>query len=122
MQRIAIAVVLSGLLAACGQQAPATGEAGAPAAELDFIEAVPIDEDAPAPIAQPRPAATKEASEEDREPAEDKAAEATAAPAGSPTPVPAAPASDAASATRRANETTATPPVASSTERPYRPN
>ena len=108
MQRIAIAiaVLLSGLAAACGQQAPAAGGAGAPVAELDFIEAVPIDENAPAPIAQPQPAAKKE--EPKTEAAETEAPE-TAAPAAPPSPEPAAKIDDATAATRRANETTATP-------------
>lgn len=118
MQRIVIAVLLSGLLAGCGQQAPAGGEAGAPVAELDFIEAVPIDEDAPAPVAQPQPAAKKEEPKTEAA-TEDKApdAEARSAP---PAPEPAA--DDAASATRRANETTATPDAGATTETPYRPN
>lgn len=125
MQRIAItiAVVLSGLLAACGQQSPAAGEAGAPAAQLDFIEAVPMDKDAPAPVAQPRPATRKDEPEADREPvAEDKAPDAEARTAPPPPAEPAAKADDAMTATRRANETTATPDVVVATETPYRPN
>ena len=121
MQRIAISIVLAGLLAACGQQSPAAGEAGAPVAELDFIEAVPIVEDEVAPVAQPRPAAKTEEPEEDRGPAKDKAAEAAPAPTAPPSsPEPAA--DDATSATRRANETTATPDVAKAPEPPSRPD
>lgn len=120
MQRIAITVFLSALVAACGQQSPAAGEAGAPVAELDFIEAVPIVEDEVAPVAQPRPAAKKEEPEEDRGPAGDKAAEAAPAPTAPPSPEPAA--DDATSATRRANETTATPDVATAPETPSRPD
>lgn len=120
MQRIVIAVVLSGLLAACGQQAPAVGEAGAPAAELDFIEAVPIDRDAPAPVAQPRPAAKKEEPKTDAD-TEDKTPDAE--PPGAPPPsAEPAKADDAASATRRANETTPTPDAGAASERPYQPN
>lgn len=120
MQRIAISIVLAGLMAACGQQSPAAGEAGAPVAELDFIEAVPIVEDEVAPVAQPRPAAKNEEPEEDLGTAEDKAAEAAPAPTAPPSPEPAA--DDATSATRRANETTATPDVATAPETPSRPD
>ena len=107
MQRIAIAVVLSGLLAACGQPSPASGEAGAPVAELDFIEAVPIVEDDGPPVARPEPAAKKEDPAKDADPAEDKAEEAV--PARTPAPEPAAATDDATSATRRANEAAAAP-------------
>ena len=120
MKRIAIAVVLSGLVAACQQQAPAIGEKGTPVTgELDYIDAVPIDENEPvAPVARSQTAAKKEEPEEERE--EAKAEEA--APAQAAAAEPAAPSGDAATATRRANETTAAPPAASSTETPYRPN
>jgi|GEM_PF-6312850 len=121
MQRIAVAVVLSGLLAACGQQAPKAGEPGAPAAELDFIEAVPIDEDAPAPVAQPQPAAKKEEPETERA-VEEKASDAEAPTTPPPSAQPAPKADDAATATRRANETTATPYVATTPETPPSPN
>ncbi len=108
MQRIVIAVVLSGLLAACGQQSGAKTEAGTPVGDLDYIDAVPIDESAPPPVVEPEPVAKKDEPE-----AETKADEAdapeTAAPAAPPSPEPAVKADDAAAATRRANETTATP-------------
>ena len=120
MQRIVIAVILSGLLAACGQQSGTRTEAGAPAAELDFIEAVPIDKNAPPPVAQPQTAAKKEEPEEDKAPAAEEKSDAE--PARTATPEPAAPASDAAEATRRANETTATPYVATPPETTPRPD
>ena len=114
MQRLVIAVVLSGLLAACGQQSGAGTEAGAPVGELDYIDAVPIDEDAPAPVVQPEAAAKTDEPEEDSEPEAEEAeetAEVEAEPARTPSPEPAAPApaTTAAEATRRANESTATP-------------
>ena len=122
MRRIVLAVGLCGLLAACGQEAKPVGPDGAPAQELDYIDAVPIDEDAPVPVAEPQTAAKKEEPEEDREEAEEAEdeAEAEAAPAPARTTPPAAtPSSDAASATRRANEAVA---PRSSTEVPYSPN
>src|SRR4051812_24142983 len=111
MQRVAIAVVLSGFLAACGQQAPAKGEAGAPVGALDYIDAVPIDENAPPPVIQAQPTATKDEPEtetkaDETDKAETPAATAAVAP---PSPEPATKADDATAATRRANETTATP-------------
>ena len=114
MQRLVIAVVLSGLLAACGQQSGAGTEAGAPVGELDYIDAVPIDEDAPAPVVQPEAAAKTDEPEEDSKPEAEEAeetAEVEAEPARTPSPEPAAPApaTTAAEATRRANESTATP-------------
>ena len=117
MQRLVIAVVLSGLLAACGQQSGAGTEAGAPVGELDYIDAVPIDEDAPAPVVQPEAAAKADEPEEDSEPKAEGAeeaeetAEVEAEPVRTPSPEPAAPApaTTAAEATRRANESTATP-------------
>ena len=117
MQRIVIAVVLSGLLAACGQQAQPTREGGAPGQSLDYIDAVPIDKDARPPVVQPEPAAKKAEPQEDR--AESDTAEAEAAPVRTPTPEPAAPANDATTATRRANEAAA---PRSATEVPYSPN
>lgn len=120
MRRIAISVVLSGLLAACGQQSPAAGEAGAPVAGLDFIEAVPIVEDEVAPVAQPRPAAKKEDPKTDVEPAEEKAAEA--APARTAPPEPAATIDEATSATRRANEAAAAPDASPPTPDPPAPD
>lgn len=118
MRRIAIAIGLCGLLAACGQEAQPTGQGGT-AAQLDYIDAVPItEEDRPAPVARPEPAAKKE------EPEAEKAAEETDTPARNAPPSaepakPAAPSSDAASATRRANEAVA---PRSTTEVPYSPN
>ena len=108
MQRIVIAVALSGLLTACGQQSQPVAAGGAPA-QLDYIDAVPIDKDAPAPVVQPRPAATKDEPEPETKPADGDEAPPTAAPAAPPSPEPAAKIDDAAAATRRANETTATP-------------
>lgn len=104
MRRIAIAIGLCGLLAACGQPSETTAEGGT-GAPLDFIDAVPITEDAPPPVVEPQTAAKKDEEEdEDRdEPAEEKAAEA---PAPTPAPEPSATPEDA---TRRANETTAAP-------------
>ena len=119
MQRIVIVIVLSGFLAACQQQAPAAGEAGTAAAELDFIEAVPIDEDAPPPVVQPEPAAKKAEPQEDRAEPDTAETEAEDAPVRTPTPEPAAPANDATTATRRANEAVA---PRSATEVPYSPN
>ena len=123
MQRVAVAILLSGLVAACGQQTPKAGEAGAPVAELDYIDAVPIDEDAPAPVARPEPAARKEEPKTETETTATEAdASATNAPAQALTqapvssPQPAAKSDDATAATRRANETTATPYL--STPRP----
>lgn len=110
MQRLAISIVLAGLVAGCGQQSPASGEAGGPVAELDFIEAVPIAKDDVAPVAQPRPAAKAEEPAKDAEPADEKVEEA--APARTPSPEPAAASADAASATRRANEADAAPDAA----------
>jgi len=121
IQRIAGAVILSGLLAACGPQTPAAGEPGGPTPELDFIDAVPIDEDAPAPIARPQPAAKKEEPETEAA-AEDKAPDAEALSAPPPSPEPAATADDAATATRQANETTATPDAGATTGTPDPPN
>lgn len=119
MQRLVIAVVLSGLLAACGQQSGAGTEAGAPVGELDYIDAVPIDEDAPAPVVQPEAAAKTDEPEEDSEPETEETAEDAdeAEPVRTPSPEPAAPApapaTTAAEATRRANESTATPYLSS---------
>ena len=121
MLRIVIAIGLSGLLAACGQQAQPAGEGGA-AAPLDFIDAVPIDEDAPAPVAQPETAAKKEEPKEAEEEADEEAeapAITVAAPTPAATPRPATPSADAATATRRANEAVA---PRSETEVPYSPN
>ena len=126
MQRIAIAVVLSGLLAACGQPSQPKGKAGAPA-QLDYIDAVPISEDDWPPVVQPQAPAKKDAARTERDEAVTPAAEAIPAPAAQPTPPPqptaAAPVStpptDAASATRRANEAVA---PRSPTEVPYSPN
>lgn len=120
MQRIAILIVLAGLLAACGQQSPASGDAGAPAAELDFIEAVPIDKDEVPPVARSQPAATKEAPSKDGEPAEEKAEEAV--PTITPLPEPAAATDDATSATQRANEAAAAPDAAPPTPEQLAPN
>lgn len=121
MRRIAFAIGLSGLLAACGQQAQPAGEGGAPGQPLDYIDAVPITEDAP--VARPEPTAKKgEAEEEETTPAEAEksdAAPAATAPAPAATPRPAAPSADAATATRRANEAVA---PRSATEAPYSPN
>lgn len=123
MQRIAIAVVLSGFLAACGQQSPGDGERGVPVAELDFIEAVPIDKDAPAPIAQPQPQpATKKEQPKTEAAAEDKAPEAEVLSARQPSSEPAATADDAAAATRQANQTTVTPDAGATTGTPDQPN
>lgn len=115
MRRIAIAIGLCGLLAACGQESRPTAEGGT-GAPLDFIDAVPITEDAPPPVAQPQTAAKKEEEpEEDREePAEDEKAAEPARP--TPTPDP-APADNAEAATRRANEN-ATPPEATNAPPP----
>jgi hypothetical protein len=111
MLRIVSAVVLSGLLAACGQPSEPQTDAGA-AAPLDYIDAVPIDEDAPPPVVQPEPAAKKSETEE---PATEPTAEAEAPAAPQPAaPVAAEPEArpdDAAEATRRANETTPAPPA-----------
>ena len=108
MQRIVIAVALSGLLTACGQQSQPVGADGAPA-QLDYIDAVPIDKDAPPPVAQPEAAAKKDEPETERKPPDGAEAPETAAPAAPASPEPAAKPDDAAAATRRANETTATP-------------
>lgn len=120
MQRIAISIVLAGLVAACGQQSPAAGEPGAPVAELDFIEAVPIVEDDVAPVAQPRPPAKTEEPAKDAGPADEKAEEA--APARTPSSEPAAASADAASATRQANEAAAAPDAAPPTPDQPAPN
>lgn len=107
MRRTVFAIGLTGLLAACGQQAQPAGEGGAPAAALDYIDAVPIDKNAPPPVAEPQTAAKKEEPEEaEKEPeaAEPEAAEAPATTAP-PAPEPAPKVDDAAAATRRANET-----------------
>ncbi|WP_309627996.1 hypothetical protein [Brevundimonas sp.] len=114
MQRIVIVGVLSGLLAACGQQAPAVGEAGTPAAELDFIEAVPIVEEEPAPVVQPQPAPKKEEAAKAPEPEEKLSAETTRT-----APEPAAAIDAATSATQRANEAAAAGEPAPPT--PYQP-
>ena len=119
MQRIVIAVILSGLVAACGQPSQPVTEGGA-TAPLDYIDAMPIDKNAPPPLAQPKPAAKKDEPEEDREPAAEEKSDAE--PARTTTPEPAAPAADAAEATRRANETTATPYVATPPETTPRPD
>ena len=118
MHRISIAVLLSGLVAGCGQPSPAAGTAGAPAAELDFIEAVPIAKDAPAPVALPQPAAKKDEAETETKAA--KAEPATAAAASPPSPEPKV--DQAAAATRKANETTATPYLNAAPETPARPD
>ena len=120
MRRIVIAIGLSGLLAACGQQAQPAGEGGS-AAPLDFIDAVPIDENAPAPVAQPQAAARKEEPEAEKA-AEKDEPETPAAQTTPSTTEPPAEADDAASATRRANETTATPYVVVAPETPARPD
>ena len=127
MRRIVLAVGLCGLLAACGQEAQPVGPDGAPAQELDFIDAVPIDKDAPLPprVTEPQTAAKKEEPEEAEEETEEEAetpSVTVAAPAATPAPAPAprpAPANDAAAATRRANEAVA---PRSPTEVPYSPN
>ena len=123
MRRIVIAIGFSGLLAACGQQAPAAGEAGAPAAELDYIDAVPIDKNTPPRVAQPEPAAKKEEPETTPDPAVDGATaeattevEVTPEPARIVPPEPVARIDEATAATRRANESNATPYL--STPRP----
>ena len=123
MRRIVLAVGLCGLLAACGQEAQPVGPDGAPAQELDFIDAVPIDKDAPLPprVTEPQTAAKKEEPEEVEEETEEEAetpAVTVAAPAATPAPRP-APVNDAAAATRRANEAVA---PRSETEVPYSPN
>ena len=125
MQRIAISIVLAGLLAACGQQSPGDGERGVPVAQLDFIESVPIDKDAPAPIAQPQPQpqpATKKEQPKTEAAAEDKAPEAEVLSARQPSSEPAATADDAAAATRQANQTTVTPDAGATTGTPDQPN
>ncbi|WGM30114.1 hypothetical protein [Brevundimonas sp. NIBR11] len=126
MRRIVMVLAAGGLLAACGQEAQPVGPDGAPAQTLDYIDAVPIDKDAPPPVVQPQTADKKEEPEQARE---EERAEETAAPAAAtvgpaaqatPTPPrPAAPANDAAAATRRANEAVA---PRSETEVPYSPN
>ena len=118
MHRIAVAVLLSGLVAGCGQPSPAAGTTGSPAAELDFIEAVPIPRDAPAPVAQPQPVAKKDEAETETKAA--KAEPATAAVASQPSPEPEV--DQAAAATRKANETTATPYLSAASETPARPD
>ena len=120
MRPITIAIVLSGLLAACGQQSPAAGEAGAPVAELDFIEAVPIVEEEAAPVVQPQPAAKKKEPKTEAA-TENKAPDAEARSAPPPSAEPAT-ADDAATATRRANETTAMPDAGATTETPQQPD
>ena len=122
MRRIVLAVGLCGLLAACGQEAQPVGPDGAPAQELDYIDAVPIDEDAPPPVAQPETAAKKEEPKEAEEATEDEdeaPSVTVAAPPPTATPRPATPSADAATATRRANEAVA---PRSETEVPYSPN
>lgn len=120
MRRIVLTVGLCGLLAACGQQAQPAAPGGASGPELDYIDAVPIDEDAPPPVVQPQTAAKKEepkaeeagaeTAEADTAPAPDSTPTPTPAPTPTPTPAPTAvprpapPADDAAAATRRANE------------------
>ena len=115
MQRIAIAVVLSGLVAACGQPSQPASKAGGPA-QLDYIDAVPMSEDDWPPVVQPQAPAKKDE-------AVTLAAEAAPAPVATPTPRPEptvpAPPADAVSATRRANEAVA---PRSPTEVPYSPN
>ncbi|MGV3580459.1 hypothetical protein [Brevundimonas sp.] len=125
MRRIVLTVGLCGLLAACGQEAQPVGPDGAPAQELDFIDAVPIDKDAPLPprVTEPQTAAEKEEPEETEEEVEEEA-EAAPEVTVAPTPAPAAtprpaPTNDAAAATRRANEAVA---PRSPTEVPYSPN
>lgn len=127
MRRIVLVLAAGGLLAACGQEARPVGPDGAPAQTLDYIDAVPIDKDAPPPVAEPQTADKKEEPEEKRDEDKDEAPTAeekaeTPAPAqtAAPTPPrPAAPSNDAATATRRANEAVA---PRSETEVPYRPN
>lgn len=126
MLRIAIAIGFCGLIAACGEQAQPAGP-GAPSAPLDYIDAVPITEDAAPPVATPPAPAKKEEPEEEEAEAEAEKAEtvtvpastATPAPAPAAAPRPAPPANDAAAATRQANEAVA---PRSETERPYSPN
>lgn len=114
MRRIAIAIGLCGLLAACGQRAEPVAEGGT-GAPLDFIDAVPITEDAPPPIVEPQTSTKKEEPEEERE--EVATEESATEPAVStPTPEP-TPADNAEAATRRANET-ATPPDATNAPPP----
>ena len=131
MRRIVLTVGLCGLLAACGQEARPAASGGASGPELDYIDAVPIDKDAPPPVVQPQTAAKKEepkAEEAGAETVEAVTAPAlVSAPAPTPTPTPAptaaprpvAPVDDAAAATRRANEAMA---PRSETEIPDRPN
>ncbi len=122
MQRIAIAVVLSGLLAACGQPSQPASKAGGPA-QLDYIDAVPMSEDDWPPVVQPQAPAKKDEARAELDEAVTPAAEAAPAPAASPTPQsePKAPPppTDAGAATRRANEAIA---PRSPTEVPYSPN
>lgn len=131
MQRIVIAVAISALVAACGDRGPADGEVGTPTGPLDYIDAVPIDEDAPPPVVEAAPEAKTEEVEAEKaeaepaetEEAETEAAQSPAAPAPTRTapvtPPPAAPSPAAATATRRANEAAA---PRSATEVPYSPN
>lgn len=112
MRRIAIAIGLCGVLAACGQRAEPAAEGGT-GAPLDFIDAVPITEDAPPPVVEPQAPAKKEEREEERE---EVATEEKAAEPAESTPEP-TPADNAEAATRRANET-ATPPEATNAPPP----